>query len=93
MFDSLPESASGDAATEPNSEESRTDPDLLADYARTDQLAKIFHVSPRTIERWIRLRLLPTPLKLGRTRLHHIPSIRKRLADRTVDNSQGRRKS
>jgi hypothetical protein len=93
MPDNRPESASGAAATELSSEESRTNPGLLADYARTDQLAKIFNVSPRTIERWTRLKLLPAPLKLGRKRLHHIPSIRKRLADRTADNSQGRRKS
>jgi hypothetical protein len=93
MPDNGPKPASSAAATEPSSAESRTDPGLLADYARTDQLAIIFNVSSRTIERWTRLKLLPAPLKLGRKRLHHIPSIRKRLADRTVDNSQGRRKS
>lgn len=54
-------------------------PNLLADYIDKAKLASEFDVSPRTIERWVRLRLLPKPLKLGRTRLYHRPSILKHL--------------
>ena len=59
---------------------------LLDDYVQKDDLARDFDVSPRTIERWVRLRLLPPPIKIGRTRLYHIPSIRKSLEDRMEHN-------
>lgn len=59
----------------------RNSPDLeiLAEYVRKFELAREFQVSERTIERWVRLRILPAPLKLGRTSLFHLPSVRKHL--------------
>jgi hypothetical protein len=61
---------------------------LLTDYAETQQLAQEFAVSRRTIERWVRRRLLPAPLRLGRKSLHHLPSIRKHLSDRAERGSR-----
>jgi hypothetical protein len=52
---------------------------ILKDFATTHQLAKALHKSPRTIERWVRLRIIPQPKKVGRERYHHIPSVRKAL--------------
>ena len=54
-------------------------PALLGEYVRKDELAHEFGVSPRTIERWVRLRLLPKPVKLGRSSFHHVPTIREHL--------------
>ena len=56
---------------------------LLADYASKEELAEDLDVSPRTIERWVRLRLLPEPVRLGRTRLFHIPTIRRHWQSQT----------
>ena len=53
---------------------------LLGDYMREDELAREFEVCPRTIQRWVRLRLLPAPVKLGRSTLFHVPSLRIHLA-------------
>ena len=58
--------------------------DLLAEYARKNELAREFDVSPRTIERWVRLRLIPPPIRLGRVSLHHIPTLKQHLTDRAV---------
>jgi DNA-binding transcriptional MerR regulator len=52
---------------------------LLEDFATTHQLAELFNKSPRTIERWVRLRIIPKPKKIGRERYHHLPSVRKAL--------------
>ena len=49
--------------------------DLLRDYVTKHTLAVEFGVSTRTIERWVRLRLLPAPVRLGRTSLYHLPTI------------------
>ncbi len=54
---------------------------LLDEYAPKSDVASAFNVSDRTIERWVRLRLLPAPIKLGRTSLFHIPTIKKALAN------------
>jgi predicted DNA-binding transcriptional regulator AlpA len=62
-----------------NSETSDTQ--LLADYLRKDDLAREFGVSARTIERWVRLRILPQPVRLGRTSLYHLPTVRQHLQD------------
>jgi len=56
-------------------------PHLLADYIGKEQLAQAFGVSARTVERWVRLRQFPAPLKLGRKRLYYVPTVRKYLAD------------
>jgi hypothetical protein len=64
---------------------------LLTDYVQKEQLAQEFGVSQRTIERWVRLRLLPSPLRLGRKSFHHLPSIRKHLTDRAECGSRYRR--
>jgi predicted DNA-binding transcriptional regulator AlpA len=58
--------------------------ELLAEYVRTADLAHGFGKSERTIERWVRLRLLPQPIRLGRTRIFHIPSVRQHLAKRAA---------
>jgi hypothetical protein len=54
---------------------------LLDEYATKDLIARTFGVSQRTIERWVRLRILPSPVKLGRTSLYHLPTVRQHLAD------------
>ena len=53
--------------------------DLLHDYVTKHSLAVEFGVSTRTIERWVRLRLLPAPVRLGRTTLYHLSTIRNHL--------------
>jgi len=69
------------AGTERRKEETSPAPsDLLAEYVRKDELAQQFGVSERTIERWVRLRLLPAPVRLGRTSLFHLPTIQQHLA-------------
>lgn len=54
---------------------------LLSEYVRKKELATEFDVSERTIERWVRLRLLPAPVRLGRTTLYHVPTVIQHLAD------------
>jgi len=61
---------------------------LLTDYAETQLLAQQFGVSQRTIERWVRLRLLPAPLRLGRKIFHHLPSIKRHLSARAERGSR-----
>ena len=62
---------------------------LLTDFATKKDLAREFNVSPRTIERWVRLRLLPRPIRLGRTTLFHLPTVRDSLA-KNAAGSRGR---
>jgi predicted DNA-binding transcriptional regulator AlpA len=64
---------------------------LLSEYARKDELAQQFGVSERTIERWVRLRVLPAPVRLGRTSLYHLPTIQEHLAGQ-IQPERGRRK-
>ena len=64
---------------------------LLGEYAPKKALAKAFGVCERTIERWVRLRLLPAPLRLGRTSLHHLPTVKQHLAEQT--EAKGRRRA
>ena len=64
---------------------------LLQGYASKDQLADEFRVSPRTIERWVRLRLLPAPIRLGRKSLYHLPSIKRHMTDQLARPSAPRR--
>lgn len=63
----------------------------LTDFAHPRELAKEFNVSVRTIERWVRMRLLPAPVKLGRTTLHHLPTVRASLLEKSSKHSKSRR--
>jgi hypothetical protein len=63
----------------------------LADYATRKTIAAEFDVSERTIDRWVSLRLLPAPLKLGHTSLFHLPTLRKHLAERCGPKGSRRR--
>ena len=68
----------------------RSSSDLLSDYARKGDLAREFGVSERTIERWVRLRLLPRPVRLGRSRLFHIPTVKQHLVDQASGGPRSR---
>ena len=63
---------------------------ILAEYADKKQVADEFRVSERTIERWVRLRLLPAPVRLGRTSLFHLPTIKRHLE--SLSGPSGRRR-
>ena len=67
--------------------------DLLSEFARKGELAQQFGVSERTIERWVRLQILPPPVRLGRTSLHHVPTIQKHLAKKLQPEPARRRRS
>lgn len=56
---------------------------LLSHYVSKKTVAEAFNVSERTIERWVRLRILPAPLRLGRSRLFHLPTIERHLTKLT----------
>ena len=43
----------------------RHDP-LFGELATVAEIAEEFDVSPRTIQRWVRLRKLPPPVRIGR---------------------------
>ncbi len=64
------------------------EPGLLDEFVRKKDLAREFDKSERTIERWVRLRLLPAPLRLGRTSLYHLPTVKKYLADQMEQRSR-----
>ena len=66
--------------------------DLLADYATKKTIAAEFDVSERTIDRWVSLRLLPAPVKLGQTNIFHIPTLKKHLAERCGPKGSRRRR-
>lgn len=66
---------------------------LLSEYVRKNELAQQFGVSERTIERWVRLRLLPAPVRLGRTSLYHLPTIQEHLAGQLQPERRRRRRS
>ena len=91
MSDIQHKPASGTAAAETPSPIFAASSALLADYIPKEQVAAEFDVSSRTIERWVRLRLLPAPIRLGRKSLHHVPSIRRFLADRAIGNGRHHR--
>ena len=52
---------------------------LLDEFATKTQVAVFFGVTERTIDRWVRLRTIPQPRKVGRQRLWHLPTLRKSL--------------
>ena len=53
---------------------------LFEQFATKQQVAELFGVTPRTIERWVRLRTIPQPRRVGRQRLFYLPEMRKALA-------------
>ncbi len=59
---------------------------LLNEFVSKKELATSFGVSSRTIERWVRMRLLPAPVRLGRTSLYHLPTVKQHLEDRARGN-------
>ena len=61
---------------------------LLAEFIGKEDLAHEFGVAGRTIERWVRLRLLPAPIRLGRTSLYHLPTVKKYLAEQMEQRSR-----
>jgi predicted DNA-binding transcriptional regulator AlpA len=63
---------------------------LLAEFATKQQLAAEFGVSARTIERWVRMRLIPAPVRLGRKSLFHQPTIRAHLARQASESGAKR---
>ncbi len=65
---------------------------LLQDYVTKSELASEFNVSQRTVERWVRLRLIPQPVRLGRKSLFHIQSIRDHLLQRLNNSGQSNRR-
>ena len=65
---------------------------LLFDCATKAEIAREFGVSERTIERWVRMRLLPRPLKLGRTILFHLPTVQQHLAKQFESGDACRRR-
>lgn len=60
--------------------------DLLHEFASKNELADLFRVSPRTIERWVRLRTIPHPVRLGRRSLFHLPTIREALTNAATND-------
>lgn len=52
---------------------------LDRDFATKEDLEEAFEVTPRTIERWTRLRVLPQPQKIGRQRVWSTDSLRDHL--------------
>ncbi len=64
------------------------EPGLLDEFVRKKDLAREFDKSERTIERWVRLRLLPAPLRLGRTSLFHLPTVKNHLAKQMEQRSR-----
>ncbi len=65
---------------------------ILSEYARKEQIAQLFGVSQRTIERWVRLRGLPKPIRLGRTLLFHIPTLKEHLAAQAQQQTSAHRR-
>jgi excisionase family DNA binding protein len=54
---------------------------LLKDFVTKQEVAQMFGVTTRTVDRWVRLRQIPAPLKIGRQRLWHLPTVEKLLAE------------
>ncbi len=58
---------------------------LLTGFISKTEMAREFGVSERTVERWVRLRLLPRPLKMGRSILFHRQTLEAHLLARAED--------
>lgn len=54
---------------------------LLTDFATKQEVAKKFGVTTRTVDRWVRQGQIPAPLKIGRQRLWHQPTVNKLLSE------------
>jgi predicted DNA-binding transcriptional regulator AlpA len=55
---------------------------VLDGFLRREQLAQLFGLSPRTIDRWEALRIGPPRVCVGRTILYNIQSVREWLLSR-----------
>jgi predicted DNA-binding transcriptional regulator AlpA len=55
---------------------------VLDGFLRREQLAQLFGLSPRTIDRWEALRIGPPRVCVGRTILYNIESVREWLRSR-----------
>lgn len=64
---------------------------ILGEYVSKADLAKEFDVSERSIDRWVRLDILPRPLRLGRRPLFHLATVKAHLANLQRGRNQGRR--
>ena len=83
-MDAMPEGC----AAEPGAQSTQ----VLDEYIRKEDIARQFGRSTRTIERWVRLRLLPAPVRLGRISFHHVPTIKKHLAKQLEPEPRRRRR-
>ena len=53
---------------------------IIDEYRTKEELAAELGKSPRTIERWVRLGIIPKPVRLGATPYFHVPTIQSWLA-------------
>ena len=65
--------------------------DPLAAFASKAQVAEAFKISPRTLERWTRLRAFPAPVRLGRRTYFHLGSIEEFLTAKNSTPVRNRR--
>lgn len=63
-------------------------PAPLSGFVTKRELAKLLRVSSRTIERWIRLRELPAPVRLGRQIFFHLPTLERHFEQQAVASVQ-----
>lgn len=63
--------------------------DVLDEFAEKSRVAEIFKVSERTIERWVRMRWIPSPVRIGNTSLFHLPTLRKSLMSMNGQSTKG----
>jgi len=68
--------------TEPESSHDGEDKAILSGFITKAEIAQELGVSERTVERWVRLRLLPQPLKMGRSSLFHREALKEHLLAR-----------
>lgn len=64
--------------------------ELLADYLTQRDLARQLGKSERTIERWDRLRIGPTPTFVGGSKFYSIQDVRSWLKSRRREDPRGR---
>ncbi len=76
--------------TEAEARDKDGDKSLLSGFISKAEMARAFGVSERTVERWVRLRLLPRPLKMGRSSLFHRQTLEEHLLARVEHASSPR---